>query len=102
MFWTSRDLGNPFVNSTSLDEWNLQIQGYWEKVVVNNKDNEFIRLFIHQKQPTQIIGKYGQISIKYFANLANFHKSDKSFWKFCMVVSIIPFKQPLTYEIFWS
>jgi hypothetical protein len=49
MFRTSHDLGNPFVNSTPFDEWSLQIQSYWEKVVVDMKDNEFCRMFIHQK-----------------------------------------------------
>jgi len=49
MFRTSQDLGNPFVNSTSFDEWNLQIQSYREKVMVDKKDNEFSRLFIRQK-----------------------------------------------------
>lgn len=49
MFRASRDLGNPFVNSTPFDEWNLQIQSYREKVVVDRKDNEFSRLFIRQK-----------------------------------------------------
>ncbi len=46
MFRACRDLGNPFVNSTPFDEWNLQIQSYQEKVVVDRKDNEFSRLFI--------------------------------------------------------
>jgi hypothetical protein len=49
MFQASHDLGNPFVNSTPFDEWNLQIQSYREKVVVDRKDNEFSRLFIRQK-----------------------------------------------------
>jgi len=49
MFRASRDLGNPFVNSTPFDEWNLQIQSYREKVMVDKKDNEFNKLFIRQK-----------------------------------------------------
>jgi hypothetical protein len=46
MFRTSHDLGNSFVNSTMFDEWNLQIQSYQEKVVVDMNDNEFSKLFI--------------------------------------------------------
>jgi hypothetical protein len=30
-------------------KWNLQIQRYWEKAVVDKKDNEFSKLFIPQK-----------------------------------------------------
>jgi hypothetical protein len=46
MFRASCDLGNPFVNSTPFDEWNLQIQSYREKVMVDKKDNDFSKLFI--------------------------------------------------------
>lgn len=48
MFRVSRDLGNPFVDSTPFDEWNLRIQSYRE-IFVDGKGNEFSRLFIRQK-----------------------------------------------------
>jgi hypothetical protein len=48
MFRASRDLGNPFVDPTSFDEWNLRIQSYRE-IFVDGKGNEFSRLFIRQK-----------------------------------------------------
>ena len=48
MFRASRDLGNPFVNPTPFDEWNLRIQSYRE-ILVDGKGNEFSRLFIRQK-----------------------------------------------------
>lgn len=49
MFRASRDLGNPFVDPTPFDEWNLRIQGYRERVVVDRRGNEFSKLFIRQK-----------------------------------------------------
>nr|YP_009040961.1 ORF622 [Tetraphis pellucida]AIB08452.1 ORF622 [Tetraphis pellucida] len=49
MFRASRDLGNPFVDPTPFDQWNLQIQSYREIFVVDGKGNEFSRLFIRQK-----------------------------------------------------
>ena len=49
MFRASRDLGNPFVDPTPFDEWNLRIQSYRENFVVDGKGNEFSRLFIRQK-----------------------------------------------------
>jgi RNA-directed DNA polymerase len=48
MFRASRDLGNPFVDPTPFDEWNLRIQSYRE-IFVDGKGNEFSRLFIRQK-----------------------------------------------------
>jgi RNA-directed DNA polymerase len=49
MFRASRNLGNPFVDPTPFDEWNLRIQSYREIFVVDGRGNEFSRLFICQK-----------------------------------------------------
>lgn len=48
MFRAFRDLGNPFVDPTPLDKWNLRIQSYRE-IFVDGKGHEFSRLFRRQK-----------------------------------------------------
>jgi len=52
MFQAFHDMGNPFVNSTMFDEWNLQIQSYQEKVVVDKNDDDFMGNICHKIQAT--------------------------------------------------